>query len=88
MPLAQQTTHGVTVATKRPGVAIPEIEVARGRLSVKDVHFGICTDTFDGVLDTSIPFENGLKGLGPRILDIKTAAECPTKTLSGISTAW
>ena len=57
---------------KRAGVAIPEIEVAQGRLDeLFDVHFGINSQTFDGVLNLTQALESDLQGLGPRILDIK-----------------
>jgi FYVE zinc finger len=69
---AQQITRGVSIAVKRPGVPIPEIEVARERLSdIYDFHFGICTNAFDGVLNLTIRSDKDLQGLGPRILDIK-----------------
>jgi hypothetical protein len=72
MSLAQPITNGVQIAIKRPGVAIPEIEIAQGRLDdLYDVHFGINSATFDGVLDLTRPLESDLQGLGPRILDIK-----------------
>ena len=72
MSLAQPITHGARIAIKGPGVAIPEIEVAQGTLDeLFDIHFGINTATFNGVLDVSIPLESDLQGLGPRILDIK-----------------
>ena len=60
------------VAVKRPGVAIPEIGVARGQLdNIYDFQFGMCTNTFDGVLDLNDRFDSDLQLLGPRILDIK-----------------
>jgi hypothetical protein len=72
MSLAQQITHGAMVAVKRLGVAIPEIGVARGQLdNIYDFQFGMCTNTFDGVLDLNDRFDSDLQRLGPRILDIK-----------------
>jgi FYVE zinc finger len=71
--LAQQITHGVRIAEKRLGVVIPEVGIARERLDNNaDFHFGICTGAFDGVLDLLNPLDHDLRGLGPRILDIKT----------------
>lgn len=85
---AQQITHGVRIAVKRPGVAIPEVALAEGKLDdYTDFHFGICSDAFDGILSLSsggwqnvsdrtqkrlFRLDEDLKGLGPRILDIKT----------------
>ena len=72
MSLAQQITHGARIAIKRHGVAIPEIEIAQGTLDeLYDVHFGINSDAFNGVLDVTKPLQSDLQGLGPRILDIK-----------------
>jgi hypothetical protein len=43
------------VAVQRLGVAIPEIGVARGQLeNIYDFQFGMCTNTFDGVLDLMV----------------------------------
>src|SRR5262245_43554530 len=72
MALAMQRYKGVEIAVKQPGHPIPELGVAAGQLSDDhDVHFGINNNNFNDLLDRSSAAEKDLKGLGPRILDIK-----------------
>jgi hypothetical protein len=70
--LAINNFMGVTLAEASPGVPIPEIGAAAGVLdNMHDVHFGINSNQYDGLLNMGIAAEADLAGLGPRILDLK-----------------